>query len=57
MGAIIKGDLMPDIFLCGEKDKESQVLPKHCESFFSIRFFFLVLTLLVVMLLIGGVSI
>jgi hypothetical protein len=49
--------LMPDIFLCGEKDKESQVLPKHCESFFSIRFFFLVLTLLVVMLLIGGVSI
>ena len=44
---------MPDVFLCGEKEN-SGVLPKHYESFFDIRFFFLALAIMVVMLLLGG---
>lgn len=45
---------MPDVFLGGEKDNERQTLPKHAEDFFDIRFFFIVLTMLAVMLLFGG---
>ncbi len=45
---------MADVFLGGERDREQQTLPKHPEDFFDIRFFFMVLTMVAVMLLLGG---